>query len=162
MRAMAFASLATLNEVVPLSKDRSAIAGAHPVGVRQGGRRRPTMDSHPGRRPTMTREKWMGLCFACGSTCFLIGPFPGYEQLVGPQAAGITFFVGSIFFTAGGALQTWLAFPHRRSPGAGRAAWWTAVVQSAGTLFFNVSTYRAMHTTLSDPSYNTLVWRPDA
>lgn len=110
----------------------------------------------------MTREKWMALCFAVGSMCFLVGPFPGYEQLVGPQADGITFFVGSIFFTAGGALQTWLAFPHRRSPGVGRAAWWTAIVQSAGTLFFNVSTYRAMHTTLSDPSYNTLVWRPDA
>jgi hypothetical protein len=110
----------------------------------------------------MTREKGMALCFAIGSTCFLIGPFPGYEQLVGPQADGITFFVGSIFFTAGGALQTWLALPHRRSLGTGRAAWWTAIVQSAGTLFFNVSTYRAMHTTLSAPSYNTLVWRPDA
>jgi hypothetical protein len=110
----------------------------------------------------MTREKWMAFCFACGSTCFLIGPFPGYEQLVGPTATGITFFVGSIFFTTGGALQTWLAFPERRSPGVGRAAWWTAAVQSAGTLFFNVSTYQAMHTTLSDPSYNTLVWRPDA
>ena len=110
----------------------------------------------------MTREKWMALGFACASTCFLIGPFPGYEQLVGPQADGITFFVGSIFFTAGGALQTWLAFPHRRSLGAARAAWWTAVVQSGGTLFFNVSTYHAMHTALSDPSYNKLVWRPDA
>lgn len=110
----------------------------------------------------MTREKWMALCFAVGSACFLIGPFPGYEQLVGSEADGITFFVGSIFFTSGGAIQTWLAFPHRHSPGAGRAAWWTATVQSAGTLFFNVSTYQAMHTAVSNPSYNALVWRPDA
>ena len=25
----------------------------------------------------MSRERWMALCFALGSTCFLIGPFPG-------------------------------------------------------------------------------------
>ena len=110
----------------------------------------------------MTRARWMALCFAIGSICFLIGPFPGYESLVGPEATGITFFVGSIFFTSGGALQSWLALPDRRSPGAGRAAWWAAVIQSAGTLFFNRSTFQAMHTALSDPSYNRLVWRPDA
>ena len=46
----------------------------------------------------------MALCFALGSTCFLVGPFPGYVQLVGAAADGVTFFVGSILFTAGGAL----------------------------------------------------------
>src|SRR3954467_10327575 len=110
----------------------------------------------------MTPERWMALCFAIGSTCFLIGPFPGYVELVGPGADAVTFFVGSILFTAGGALQTLLATPQRRSPGAGRAAWWAAVIQSAGTLFFNVTTYQAMHTALSDPQYDRLVWRPDA
>jgi hypothetical protein len=110
----------------------------------------------------MSRERWMALCFAAGSTCFLIGPFPGYVELVGPGADAVTFFVGSILFTAGGALQTLLATPQRRSPGAGRAAWWAAVIQSAGTLFFNVTTYQAMHTALSDPQYDRLVWRPDA
>jgi hypothetical protein len=110
----------------------------------------------------MTRERWMALCFAIGSSCFLIGPFPGYENLVGPEATGITFFVGSIFFTAGGALQTWLAYPERRAGRAGRAAWWAAVTQSAGTLFFNRSTFQAMDTAISNPSYNHLVWRPDA
>src|SRR4029078_793738 len=91
----------------------------------------------------MTRERWMALAFAVGSACFLVGPFPGYAQLVGATAVGITFFVGSIFFPAGGALQTLLAAPERRSRGGGRAAWWAAVVQSAGTLFFNVSTFYA-------------------
>ena len=110
----------------------------------------------------MTRERWMALCFALGSTCFFVGPFPGYAKLVGAQADAITFFVGSILFTTGGALQTWLAFGDRRSPGAGRVAWWTAVTQSAGTLFFNVTTYRALHTTLSNADYDRLVWRPDA
>jgi hypothetical protein len=110
----------------------------------------------------MTTERWMALLFAAGSLCFLIGPFPGYVELVGPGADAVTFFAGSLLFTAGGAVQVWLAYPERRSPGAGRAAWWAATIQSAGTLFFNVTTYRAMHTALSEPVYNQLVWRPDA
>ena len=108
----------------------------------------------------MTRQRWMALFFAVGSTCFLIGPFPGYVQLVGESADGITFFAGSVLFTVGGALQAWLAWPERGSPG-GRAAWWAAIVQSAGTLFFNVTTYQAMHTALTSSEYNKLVWRPD-
>jgi hypothetical protein len=103
----------------------------------------------------------MALCFAVGSTCFLIGPFPGYEQLVGDAATGVTFFAGSIFFTAGGGLQSRLAWPGRNSGDEGRAAWWSAVIQSAGTLFFNVSTYQGLHTAVTSPDYNSLVWRPD-
>ncbi|MGZ6674698.1 MAG: hypothetical protein ACXVFM_20350, partial [Solirubrobacteraceae bacterium] len=110
----------------------------------------------------MTRERWMALSFALGSTCFLIGPFPGYADLVGATADAVTFFVGSLLFTTGGALQTWLAAAERRHPGAGRAAWWAATTQSAGTLCFNVSTFRAMQTVLSSPNYDQLVWRPDA
>jgi hypothetical protein len=102
----------------------------------------------------MTRERWMALCFATGSLCFLVGPFPGYVNLVGAEADGVTFFVGSILFTAGGALQVSLA--------GDRAAWWAAVIQSAGTLFFNLTTYQALHTTLSNADYDRLVWRPDA
>jgi hypothetical protein len=49
----------------------------------------------------MSRERWMALLFALGSTCFLIGPFPGYIDLVGPGADAVTFFAGSILFTAG-------------------------------------------------------------
>jgi len=103
----------------------------------------------------------MALFFALGSTCFLIGPFPGYAQLVGDRADAITFFVGSILFTTGGALQSLLAWPGRRSPGGGRAAWWSAVVQSAGTLFFNVTTYQALHVATTSADYDRLVWRPD-
>ena len=110
----------------------------------------------------MSPERWMALLFALGSTCFFVGPFPGFVELVGPEADAITFFAGSVLFTAGGAMQTALAFPRRRGSGAGRAAWWVAVVQSAGTLFFNVTTYQALHTSITDPQYNRLVWRPDA
>jgi len=109
----------------------------------------------------MTRPRWMALCFASGSACFLVGPFPGYATLVGDSADAITFFVGSILFTIGGGLQSWLAWPARRSPGEGRATWWAAVIQSAGTLFFNLTTFEALYTAVTSSEYNKLVWRPD-
>jgi hypothetical protein len=104
----------------------------------------------------------MAWAFAVGSACFLIGPFPGYESLVGAAATAVTFFVGSLFFTAGGALQTWLSATDRRGGPVGRANWWAAVIQSAGTLYFNISTFHSMWTVLSNPHYDRLVWRPDA
>jgi hypothetical protein len=110
----------------------------------------------------MSRERVMALLFAAGSACFLAGPFPAYAQLVGATAVGVTFFAGSILFTGGGAMQTWLASADRRSPGPGRAAWWAALVQSAGTLFFNVTTLHSLFTLPSNPGYDRLVWRPDA
>ena len=110
----------------------------------------------------MSRERWMAASFAIGSACFLVGPFPGYAELVGGSADAVTFFIGSIFFTAGGALQSIGAWPGRASGRAGRAAWSAAIIQSAGTLFFNVTTFRALETAVEDPAYNRLVWRPDA
>src|SRR2546430_12394417 len=109
----------------------------------------------------MTGRRWMALFFALGSTCFLVGPFPGYVQVVGDSADAVTFFVGSILFTLGGALQSRLAWGERRTSDGGRAGWWSAIVQSAGTLFFNVTTYQAMHVALTSSEYNRLVWRPD-
>src|SRR3954453_12565825 len=109
----------------------------------------------PRRRPGV-RLDGMALLFAAGSACFLIGPFPGYAQLVGERADALTFFVGSLLFTAGAAVQT------ARARDAGGAAWWAAVVQSAGTLFFNVSPFRSVDTAFSSPGYDRLVWRPDA
>jgi hypothetical protein len=110
--------------------------------------------------PAMDPGRAMALLFAAGSLCFFVGPFPGYVDLVGPQAAAATFFAGSILFTGGGALQSWLAFPARRRGGG--ADWWAAIIQSAGTLFFNVTTFQALSTALSSPEYDRLVWRPDA
>jgi hypothetical protein len=109
----------------------------------------------------IVRPRLMACCFALGSICFLIGPFPGYADLVGDAADGVTFFVGSILFTTGGALQSWMAWPGRRSPDGGRAAWWSSIIQSAGTLFFNITTYQAMHVLVTSSEYNKLVWRPD-
>jgi hypothetical protein len=103
----------------------------------------------------------MALLFVVGSACFVVGPFPGYANLVGDTADAWTFFAGSVLFTAGGALQTANAFPERHSQG-GSAQVWAAAIQSAGTLFFNATTYRALHTALSNAEYDRLVWRPDA
>ena len=102
----------------------------------------------------------MAACFALGSACFLVGPFPGYAELVGESADAITFFVGSILFTAGGALQSRIAWGGRRRA-HGSAAWWAAIIQSAGTVFFNVTTYQAMHVAITSAEYDEPVWRPD-
>ena len=105
---------------------------------------------------------WMGVLFAIGATCFALGALPGYVEAVGVATDGVTFFVGSIFFTTAAYLQVrescdgrvfgW--HPHR-------AEWVAAVVQFAGTLFFNASTFHAMEQNLSASQANQLVWRPD-
>ena len=110
-------------------------------------------------------DLWMAWAFGLGSACFLVGPLPWYAAVVGARIDGLTFFVGSILFTVGGAVQTWVAAQSRgdrRHRDAGRAAFWAAAVQSAGTLFFNVTTFRGLQVTLENPAYDKLVWRPDA
>lgn len=97
---------------------------------------------------------WMAVLFAAGSTCFLVAPFPGFVQLVGTTADAAVFFVGSLLFTAAATLQ-W------RTSGSG-LDWWSAVVQLVGTVFFNITTFRAMSTAVDSSSYDQLVWRPDA
>ena len=97
---------------------------------------------------------WIGLLFAVGSTCFLVAPFPGFEQLVGSGAVGVVFFVGSIFFTSAALLQFLQAEPRRND-------WWAALIQLAGTIFFNVNTFNAMKTGLDVHQTNRLVWAPD-
>jgi hypothetical protein len=103
----------------------------------------------------MRSPRTIGLLFAIGSVCFLVGPAPGYIQLVGSGADGVTFFVGSIFFTSASALQL------AATPREQRADWWACVIQFAGTLFFNVSTFDAMNDALDTSAENRLVWTPD-
>jgi hypothetical protein len=110
----------------------------------------------------MTRARWMALLFVIGSTCFVVGPFPGYAKLVGDSADGWTFFIGSIFFTAAGAIQSWAAWATRHAGPTGPAGWQAAIIQSVGTVFFNFTTFRALSTAVSSSSYDRLVWRPDA
>jgi hypothetical protein len=101
---------------------------------------------------------WIGVLFAIGSTCFLVGPFPGLVELVGSEIDGIVFFVGSLFFTSAAALQ----YVDGGLFGPRRLAWWSNAVQFAGTLFFNVSTFDALRTGLDANEYDRLGWTPDA
>ena len=43
-----------------------------------------------------------------------------------------------------------------------RIDWWSSVIQFAGTLLFNVDTFRALQTGFDDVRYDRLVWTPDA
>jgi hypothetical protein len=109
---------------------------------------------------------WIGVLFAVGSSCFLIAPFPGFVELVGSGVDGLVFFVGSVFFTSAATLQCLETFNADRGPGGGHQRrwidWWSSVIQLVGTLLFNRDTFRAMQTGLEQPSYDQLVWRPDA
>jgi hypothetical protein len=118
---------------------------------------------------------WIGVLFAVGSVCFALGAMPGYVDEVGDTADAITFFVGSIFFTSAALLQYLeVANAPRRDAVSGvherwrlatwephRIEWWSVLVQLAGTIFFNLSTYHAVDQTLSSAQINELVWRPD-
>ena len=99
-------------------------------------------------------RRWIGILFAIGSVCFIVGPAPGFVNLVGSSADGTVFFVGSIFFTSAAFLQ--LLDSKRPS-----ADWWAALIQFAGTLYFNVSTFQAMQDSYDTSDVDRIVWRPE-
>ncbi|WIN00515.1 hypothetical protein ACTOB_004227 [Actinoplanes oblitus] len=119
---------------------------------------------------------WIAVLFAAGSLCFLVAPLPAFLRLAGPAADGTVFFVGSLLFTSAAGLQWLETINTSRAPGrpaAGhrwrlltfeprRIDWWSCGLQLAGTLFFNVTTFRALSVGLDSPGYDRLVWRPDA
>lgn len=116
--------------------------------------------------------------FMVGSTCFVVGSVPAYLNAVGGWFDGVTYVVGSIFFTAASYAQlvqaqspamtgvgqadqsvaravsfaAWL--PHDRD-------WCAAATQFPGTLLFNVSTAAALAHNATVEQTNRHVWRPD-
>ena len=120
-----------------------------------------------------TRDWWIAVLFIVGSALFALGAVPYYATAVGVRAAALTFFVGSLFFTAAAFLQYREAVDTVRAArnGAGRALWvwapnddgWLAgAVQLAGTLWFNWSTANALSINLDAAVADQRVWRPDA
>jgi hypothetical protein len=99
--------------------------------------------------------------FALGSACFFIGPFPGFIELVGAGADGVVFFVGSVFFTFAAGLELREGTVRRGRRWGRDPSWWSAAVQFAGTLLFNISTFDAMLDSLSTQQENRLIWAPD-
>ncbi len=116
--------------------------------------------------------------FIVGSACFVLGSVPAYLNAVGGWADGITYFVGSIFFTTASFSQLvqaqtpamtqvddrsqhvsvpvtfWAWLPHDRN-------WLAAVTQFPGTLFFNVTTLLALVQIATVQQEDRHVWRPD-
>ena len=116
--------------------------------------------------------------FMVGSACFVLGSVPAYVSAVGGVVDGVTYFVGSIFFTLASFLQLlqasnpsmtqvdeadqntpqpvtvvrWL--PHDRG-------WLAAIAQFPGTVFFNVSTFAALAHNATVEQQDRYVWRPD-
>jgi len=92
-----------------------------------------------------------------GATCFALGSFPLYFDNLSPAVVGITFFVGSIFFTSAGVTQL---IGVRRDPGDPKVLWAT-VIQLVGMVFFNINTFRAAFLSVPSDDVNELIWAPD-
>lgn len=119
---------------------------------------------------------WIGVMFMVGALCFAVGAMPGYVDAVGANVDNVTFFAGSLFFTAAGALQYLEVVNTNPVAGAAESServrllswephridWWSSAVQLAGTLFFNVSTLAALLGGLGVANADSRVWRPDA
>jgi len=126
-------------------------------------------------RPRM-RAWWMSVLFAVGSLCFAVAAIASQWASSPRPAIGVTFFVGSIFFTCASYLQYSEAVnvDHRLQPRSGprrwrpaswepnRIDWLAASIQLVGTVFFNISTFTAMKHGLSTGQSNRRVWAPDA
>ena len=128
-------------------------------------------------RPARLNAAISGL-FVVGSACFVIGSVPAYLNAVGGWADGITYVVGSVFFTSASWCQLvqaqspattgvdevsqhvpaptrwWAWLPHDRT-------WLAAAVQLPGTLFFNISTVAALTHNATAAQSDRYVWRPD-
>ena len=142
------------------------------LGHRIAYRKRPSLLSRAGQARRRSASWWIGVLFAIGSLCFVVGPFPGFVQLVGSAADGTVFFVGSVFFTSAALLQ-YLEAANADQPGGRRGRmrlltfephrvdWWATLVQLVGTVFFNVSTFHAMQASFDTSNVDRLVWRPE-
>jgi hypothetical protein len=47
----------------------------------------------------VTSDRTISILLMIGSACFAVGAVPAYAGAVGVTADGVTFFVGSLFFT---------------------------------------------------------------
>lgn len=120
---------------------------------------------------------WTGVLFALGSLCFALGALPVFATEVGAGDDSLTYFAGSLLFTSAAFLLycevAWAHQLHSRRrltrvgqllrPHPERIDWLAAIIQLAGTIFFNLSTGHAAFAGATQPSaLNQLVWRPDA
>lgn len=105
-----------------------------------------------GIKPTLTRQC---LLFAVGAGLFAAATAPVVSVLAGAGLPNLLCFIGSWFFTTAGWMQLKL------SKDISVDEWYSAAVQFAGTLFFNIST-GAVLWLQSTGLRRDLVWTPDA
>jgi hypothetical protein len=115
---------------------------------------------------------WMGWLFAIGSACFAVGVPMSMSTSLQPLVSGVTFFVGSIFFTSASTIQMTLAWrvddPDHSATRAQalrsrHPAWTSAWIQWIGTLAFNVTTFwGAVEAAGTQSVPDQVIWRPDA
>lgn len=122
---------------------------------------------------------WISVLFMIGATCFAVPSVSAFAAATSARTVAVVYFIGSLFFTSAGYLQFFesinaaretgppaaLATPRRLVPLAWqphRIDYWATLVQFIGTLFFNVTTFRALDIALSGREYDYKVWRPDA
>ena len=96
----------------------------------------------------------IGILFMIGSACFALASLPAASSLSG-RVVAVTYFIGSLFFTTAAFEQLRTARGTGEETGA-------AVVQFAGTLLFNATTFAGMLDNLSAQQADLLVWSPDA
>jgi hypothetical protein len=116
--------------------------------------------------------------FIMGSALFALGSVPAYLNAVGATVDSVTYFVGSIFFTAASFAQLLQAqtpamtevdsdSQHQRAPVRFRAwlphdrNWLAAITQFPGTVFFNISTLAALVHNATVKQQDRRIWRPD-
>jgi hypothetical protein len=162
---------------LPAGWERVSASGPGPFVTREDVR---TADGTLLRWQSRTHRKqrsgiWIGVLFALGSTCFAVAAIASQWAAASRPAIGVTFFVGSIFFTAAAYLQYAEAanVPHSYRP-ARRRRWrpvsweprridWLATsIQLAGTILFNISTFEGMKRGFDARESDLRVWTPDA
>jgi hypothetical protein len=116
--------------------------------------------------------------FIIGSALFVLGSVPAYVNAVGATADSVTYFVGSLFFTAASFAQLVQAqspamtevdaeSQYKSAPVRFKAwlphdlNWLAAITQFPGTLFFNISTAATLVHNTTAKQEDRRAWRPD-
>ena len=105
----------------------------------------------------LRRESWG---FVIGSLLFALAAAPGYARWVGVDGDNITYFVGSLFFTAAGFIALRLSgrpVPTSESARVERFDWWAAAIVFGSLAFLVTSALAVVATTETDK-----LWDPQA
>lgn len=108
--------------------------------------------------------------FAVGSMLFVSGALTAQLAPVDSWQANVQFALGAVFFTSAAAVQAWIARqsqvaavgPWRVRDAVRNPDWLAAMLQFAGTIYFNIMTVRALLVPFIDQQQaNRAIWLPD-